>query len=674
VDNRLGTTGKAGWKKPAKVSFFDSNLHGGETFSPRILENELEEGFHFLDLESAATSSSASTSVAQLQADISSHAHRIARLEDAVFVPHGREQQSAAPSTAPAAPPALISCPLDCGNSYGIDASKYHPRDLQRHARSRAHVEAALQLVPGTFERDLAFCACSGTAAAYVTVDLVECLGAQRIAELPKLFAAPDVATQRLCTNRPCLRLRRPSDGGADALIAARKSAAELLARLVFNVDGSRKRSRRRHSEDPDELRGDQAVAIEFAGAAPFSTPGVCYVVFDGDKNQLRVQQARPQADVFHVAHVARMHRWLEKVVHYAPARHRFWQTHVGVADTGFVDAFVVVHANVPLSAELDGDARRMLYENIACDEWQLCAGRSDGWLDLVRRADLATMPHLIALPLSHLQPHAVRLYRAEQRPSLMLVSDTAAAPLRAGDVRLQHYLPTHVSSRELKLELLAKCSGWHLVAKRESTVAALEAHQRDVAEHRDVAAAALERFDAQVESDAASKHAADAAAARQRMLTAMQDAEQLRRKNVALNRQLSDALSDAHRVADKRFASLSNENSQLKKQVQRLLDREAAARKSKAEAGRVEDHFAPAGMHSRKDVESWMTAQQDRRFVIYRRRNGADLALCTKLESGEMVHTRIVQHQQRFFFVCEMAADSIEDLIQQLSRQEEDR
>ena len=196
------------------------------------------------------------------------------------------------------------------------------------------------------------------------------------------------------------------------------------------------------------EVRGDQTVAIEFAANTRFATPGVCYLLLDHERGQLRVQQERPTTGGgahFHVAHVARMHRWHERVVHFAPSRHELWRSHVAVADHGFVDAFVLVHAGIVLPRTLDADARHALFERIACDEWLLCAGRSDGWLELIRRDDLdaagATLAHLLPLPLSHLQPHAVRLYDARARPSLMLMSSAESVPIRQDrpfDVHMQ--------------------------------------------------------------------------------------------------------------------------------------------------------------------------------------------------------------------------------------------
>lgn len=115
--------------------------------------------------------------------------------------------------------------------------------------------------------------------------------------------------------------MRRNDD--AETLIEVR----QLAATSIFNVSGKRKRRREQakknaaHGNDDDDddaefvddgtVRGDQTVAIEFARR--FSTPGLCYVVFDHVTNQLRVQQERPSQSyaIFHCAHVARMHRWM---------------------------------------------------------------------------------------------------------------------------------------------------------------------------------------------------------------------------------------------------------------------------------------------------------------------------------------------------------------------------
>ena len=125
-------------------------------------------------------------------------------------------------------------------------------------------------------------------------------------------------------------------------------------------------------------------MALEFG--EQFATPGCVYLTFAADQNQLLVQRQRPADNApFYVAHVARTHRWLKQVTHFAPSRQSFWRSHVAVATGGFVDAFAIMHESVPLALAnnkpIDAALRDQLIGKIMCDELILCAGRSDGWL-----------------------------------------------------------------------------------------------------------------------------------------------------------------------------------------------------------------------------------------------------------------------------------------------------
>lgn len=423
------------------------------------------------------------------------HGVRLERLEAHVF----REQVAVAttestPPVATASAPAVapIACPVaGCGNRTGL--LQQESRHLAKHIASRTHVESALALgSPDQLRLGLGFCGCgeqgSGVTERTVMVDIAKCLGARRFevaSHFERLAAVP------FCAHIACLRVRRTS--ADSALLEARERAAEALAD-AFNDDGTRKRRR-------DRLRGDRAVALAL-GEAPFASPGVCYVFYDTTANQLRVQQALP-ADpaqtAFHVAHVARAHRW-EHIVHFDDQTHTLWQSHVPVAEVGFVDTFVVVDARVQTSlhvdvgvCQLDGPTRQLLFNNITSGDWLLCAGRSDGWLELRCCDDVG---NLIALPLSHLQLHSARVYDRDAPPSLLLASEGRAASLTSSDARaLQHFHPAAVEPAKLKLEMLCRCSGWHLVrpggatstdARLAQALADVEALQRENARLRE--------------------------------------------------------------------------------------------------------------------------------------------------------------------------------------------
>jgi hypothetical protein len=621
-------------------------------------------------------------------------------------------------------------CPMDeCINRTGVD-DKSPARDIVRHVRSRMHVEAALKLKPSTIHHDsVDFCVCE-TRDDSVTVDIAAALGVQRNKEISSFFLDASAHQQVICARRSCLRVVPPDSAAArDAFASARRRAADFLVSFVFSSDGSRKRRRQikqsshrgntdgaasggGDSPEGDELRGDQAVAIEFA--ARFSTPGACYLVFDAKLSQLRVQRERPAASgnsPFHVAHVARMHRWMEHVVHYAPRRHQFWHTHAAVADAGFVDAFVLVQPRVAVPASLDVDARRQLYERIVSEEVVLCAGRSDGWLELVRAADLAddkSLAHLIPLSLTHLQPHSFRLYDADAQPTLPLISEASAnAPTPTFDVRLQHFAPQHVATSWLKLEFLCKVHGWQLVAQQFDDAA--RAYQRDVVAQQDDAASKLTSFLSIVELEAASQLALDAAAARQAAIDALTQAEQLRVANIALRQTLAEAERDAHAFADRQQHALIDHNNRLQAELAaaktaladaltsvpsssssssspppKVIASSAPTARTMSAPASSGARLAPAAAaaaavaaarlrrpslsahfsicQSRDDVEREL-ASGTHRFALYGKQ--ADhLRLCVQLADGSFAHSKIAMRDGRYACVREISAASLEALL----------
>lgn len=673
---------------------------------------------------------------------------RIERLERHVFGTENWSDDTFNASRSSVSPPGTTSstttatvyrhrCPMgECINRTGVD-DKSPARDVARHVRSRMHVEAALKLKSNTIHdvTGIDYCSCVAREEE-ITVDIAAALGVQRNRDIVAFFQRAAAHNQLFCAHKTCLRVVSPATAAAlDALVGARRQAVEFLSSFVFSSDGSRKR--RRHalagtrqgrsngsngsppssngSPPADaEARGDQTVAVEFA-AARFNTPGVCYLVFDAERSQLRVQRERPANAPFHIAHVARMHRWMEHVVHFAPRRHQFWNTHVAVADSGFVDAFVLVHPRLAVSAEFDAETRRALYERIVSEDVVLCAGRSDGWLELVRACDLTSdtaLSHLIPLALSHLQPHSFRLYDPEAQPTLPLISEASAnAVAPTLDIRMAHFAPQRVATTSLKLEFLCKVRGWQLVVAGAYDDAAL-AYQRCVVDKQEDAAAALSTFLSIVELEAESQLALDAAAARKCAIEALSQAEALRVANIALKQTLADAERNAHSLADRKQHALIDHNNRLQAELAAAKEALACAQASSAvataalgtatatatttaaaaaPAAPTRPTAAPASpptalrlppigpvvlRRARPALEPYMSTCQSRaeverelsagalRFALYGKADTDQLRLCVRLANGSFAHSKISTRDGRFACVREISAPSLEALL----------
>jgi hypothetical protein len=512
-------------------------------------------------------------------ARLDNHERRLEVLESASLSPSSRATSSTSPPLSlPSLSMSAAACPLGCGNMTGLGL-KAPPTDLRKHIQSIAHVEAALCLLPPALfnasDPSARLCVCDAQLPP-VTVNLERVFKSRGNSD-----AFSPAIDGQFCQNRVCLALKSISP----AMRAAIDSTQAQL-RTIYHPDGSRVRPTKRRT-----FEGDQTVAVAFA-ADKFSTPGAVYVVFDAANNQLRVQMKRPTVSTFHVAHVARMHRWMRHVLHFAPSHHKLWDSHVAVADSGFIDAFVIASSSD--IGDIDSAAdRELLHTRIASGELVLCAGRSDGWLELVQ-ATSATERTRIALPLSHLQPHSFRRFDAQARPSLPLLSDSHAAPLsQPFDVRMQHYTPCQVSigSGMVKLEMLCKCGGWFLVAPSTAVeqkqqqqcdsalvAAALEEQRK---RGRDILRALIDM----AELEEMSQQAREALGARQRAIDAIEQAEQLRLQNIAL----SQRLADAERVARERNVNTgASDNAALLARIAQLERRLAQAKQRESDAIQV--------------------------------------------------------------------------------------
>lgn len=538
------------------------------------------------------------------------HERRIKLLESHVFFSSASastSQPDSAPSP-PTLPPQSLSsttavvaqpgCVVNgCMNRTGLTASS-PPNHLLRHLRSQSHFDAALQLRSGAADDDaVAFCECVGMPS--VEVDVAKTIGEKKGIACVKL-AFEKVDSVRLCASKACLRIVRPADPAP--LLDARR-----VARLLLGPQQERVLKRKKTSGGADEaaLPGDRTVAIAFAGGRAFRSPGAVYLTFDAASNQLRVQLERPAAaQPFHVAHVARSHRWMQQVTHFAPSMHKLWESHVAVADTGFVDAFVLVHPDVPLGAlDLDGaSARELLHERICCDEWLLCTGRDDGWLELIRAADLPLRPQLVPLPLAHIQPHQFRRFNAAATPPTLPIMSESEPLVVPADERLQHFAPRAIDSPGIKLEMLCKVTGWYLVAQ------------------------------------------------------SVQHAEQSRAVDAERIAGFEQLLPIAELAAThQRLGAVERENELLRQRLSVAAAAASARRPSLA-------------VLTVTSVDEAERALGTRNFVLYRRAREKDanrIGLCMRLADGALVHGRVMRRADgSFTCVREMIARTLEELI----------
>ncbi len=640
---------------------------------------------------------------------LANHETRLSALEERVRSPMHVVAAAAAASSASSSPPSSLllgssasgepRCPFAaCSNRTGFlvnGGRQAPPSHTVKHVKSKKHVEAALSLAGA--HRDLLVCACQPPTAP-TTLDPQPYLS-----DVYRAALAP-IAKITICTHRACMRLvvANAADLAAlrDAVDRAKRGTGRKRAFVNRSDDDADVHvdvdADDDHDDDhgDDELRGDQTVAIEF-GAVKFQTPGAVYVLYDAARNQLRVQMERPATNQpFHVAHVARMHRWMTHVIHLSPQHQQMWTTHAAVADAGFVDAFVVVSARVGLGAPaaLTESARQALHDGIASGRLVLCAGRSDGWLDLLPRDDVGAAH--IALPLAHLHPHTIRMFDANAQPSLPLLSTPTARAVAGAatfDVRMRHFAPKAVAGTELKLEMLCKMSGWHLVAGELVSTDLVAAVDRERANGHE----RLELLLEMIELEASSQQAADAAAARRRALDAIAEAEALRRENVALKRRLADADKEARERADRENDALREQIARL--QVQLLAAKAQPPASPPPASPPVKTAPPPASPPPRRpppaaapsaaaaasaagNVDSWFCEAQtagdaerevDRRkctAVLYLRRGDRqDLRLCVKLLDGKFAHSRISRAADgSFSAVREVAAPTIAALLLQ--------
>lgn len=560
-----------------------------------------------------------------------------------------------------------LRCPVaGCGAGTGLHVNA-PPKDLKRHLQFRSHVEASLGLLSaslfGGAPTRVDLCQCGSPPLASFAVCVESAVKSDRNAQIAEFFKG---ITVRFCQNRTCLA---PVEA-TPALLRAIDAAQERLRTDVYNTNGTRKKKR--------HLRGDQAVAVAFA-SAKFSTPGAVYCVFDASDNQLRVQMKRPETTTFHVAHVARMHRWMRHVLHFVPHQHKLWDTHVAVADSGFIDAFVLAKASDVGDVDNAVDRER-LHQRIAAGELVLCAGRSDGWLELASVAS-PSLQSRIALPLAHLQPHSFRRFDAHAQPSLPLLSEGQGVPLSTFDVRMQHYAPCSVvpGSDTVKLEMLCKCGGWFLVAPSQSPRGASEAA---LAEEQNRGRRILQSLVDVAELEQLSQQALEAAAARQRAIDAIEQAEQLRLQVISLSQRLAEAdraarertaPGDAELVA--RIAQLERQLKQ-KQQVERVATAFDSVPRGAPVALGIVHRESKQQSHTLKsllvsavtvaDVEKEMREANKSLALYYRRGDVQDMRLCVRAtDTNEFVHSKILRKADgSFACVREVSASSLENLL----------
>lgn len=96
----------------------------------------------------------------------------------AIFVSTSTSSKAAGTQQSSSASVACIV--VDCNNHTGL-RERAPPRDLQRHVKSRSHVEAILHLTATTVQSDIQFCICDGgNSEKSIPINLLESLGTQR--------------------------------------------------------------------------------------------------------------------------------------------------------------------------------------------------------------------------------------------------------------------------------------------------------------------------------------------------------------------------------------------------------------------------------------------------------------------------------------------------------------
>ena len=294
-----------------------------------------------------------------------------------------------------------------------------------------------------------------------------------------------------------------------------------------------------------------------------------------------------------------------------------------------------------------------------------------------------------------------------------MLMSSHSAAPLPTShkqqqqqsqvefDIRLQHYLPSEVKSTSVKLEMLCKCSGWHLVAHRASQLssATLDEYREQFGAQHDAAAATLASFDALLEFEAASRCAAEAIAARSRALACIAESDALRRQNNELRRRLAGAERQIDARVLRETSALKTHNEQLQQQLVQLKQEKQnnivnkpsptssiavsiAATQNNNNNNSVivnmEPQFAPTQLTSQKQINQWMNEHSEQHFIFYRRNNNNNnndkndqneaIALCVRTASNELVHSKIKRTSNGLYCcVREVCAATLGELVHSL-------
>jgi regulator of replication initiation timing len=288
----------------------------------------------------------------------------------------------------------------------------------------------------------------------------------------------------------------------------------------------------------------------------------------------------------------------------------------------------------------------------------------------------------------------------------------------------MQHYLPSDIKSttKVVKLEMLCKCSGWHLVAHRPSKLApsALADYAERFAEQHANGVATLEAFDALLELDASTRAAAEAMAARTRALSAIAESDALRRENALLRRRLSltstsssTSTTTATTTNEDEMTTTKAQNDRLQQQLVELKARYRVAKaniksitkqlqhyeasdttkKSTSQVDDEQQYFAPSLLTSQKQISQWMNEHPDRNFIFYRRKqnsnssnsnatttnpvdnsnnsndnsdnNEAAIALCVRTAADELVHSKIKRTVDgHYYCVREVCAASIVELL----------
>jgi surface antigen len=251
-------------------------------------------------------------------------------------------------------------------------------------------------------------------------------------------------------------------------------SEASDVGSIGVSLTASPRVKKRRHGNIGDETAAVLSTTVK--------GPGVWYIIMI--ENELRAVAELP-ADVtfYYIVDVARLHRWLPRIIHFDSIKHTIGSNVIPVAMHGWLDKFVIARCGVELACDFER-ARDMLMVG----KLVLCAGRSDGWYEL-RFCD-----HVEGRIPLEIKGHFVigRMRVFEESRRTMMRANGESEPLNLDEQRhgvsLPFFpaVPSDVGDDAVLLEILCMVTHWqavHVGGEKRATIAgdATETTKTDV-------------------------------------------------------------------------------------------------------------------------------------------------------------------------------------------------